>query len=210
MNKKQDNLHSQEAQEVKRRSEFLKHVSDFAKYMQNEYMEDNDKLSLFISANDYTLGDGTVGRAQCLLGQTWRVASGLASLMTNGEHKELFRMAQRMADDYGDLNNRRKELRHKHKVFYTLTAISVVWTCCIILFQVFGIANWITTVSNLLLMTFIGLQLWALRADLKRKLARFREDENDHQRNVIERGVGEAMQRFFDKIRQDDDDDDEE
>lgn len=59
----------------------------------------------------------------------------------------------------------------------------------------------IAAVSNLLLMTFIGLQLWSFRADLRRKLARFREDESDHQRNMIERGIGEAKQRFFSKFR---------
>ena len=85
--------------------------------------------------------------------------------------------------------------------------ISALWACAIVLLRVFGRADWITTVSNLLLMTFIGLQLWSFRADLKRKLARLREDESDHRRNMIERGIGEAMQRFFSKFRREQDDD---
>jgi len=75
--------------------------------------------------------------------------------------------------------------------------------------QVFGVANWITTVSNLLLMTFVGLQLWSFRADLRRKLTRLHEDESDHRRNMIERGIGEAMQRFLSKFRREQDDDEE-
>ena len=58
-------------------------------------------------------------------------------------------------------------------------------------------------------MTFVGLQLWSFRADLRRKLARLHEDESDHRCNMIERGVREAMQRFFSKSQREQDDDEE-
>lgn len=210
MIEKQGNYDSCEAQEVRQQSEFLKRVHDFAEYMHKEYIAENGgEMSLFISAGDSTLGENGVGRVQCVMGQQWMVASGLASWLEDCDHRELFRAARQMADDYDDLPQRRKELQRQRRVLYTLMTVSALWACAIILFQVFGIGNWITTVTNLLLATFIGLQLWSFRADLRRKLARFREDESNHRRNMIERGIGEAMQRFFSKFRREQDDDEE-
>lgn len=210
MIEKQGNYDSCEAQEVRQQSEFLKRVSDFAEFMHKEYINESDgEMSLFISAGDSTLGENGVGRVQCVMGQQWMVASGLASWLEDGGHREIFHQARRMADDYDDLPQRRKELHRQRRVLYTLMTISALLVCAIILFQVFGIVNWITTVSNLLLMTYAGLQLWSFRAELRHKLARLREDESDHLRNMIERGVGEAMQRFFSKFHREQDDDEE-
>ena len=206
----QNNIDSCEAQQVRQQSEFLKQVSDFAEYMHKEYIKGSDgNMSLFISAGDKTMDEEHVGHVQCIMGQEWMVAAGLASWLKDGDHRDLFRAARRMADDYDDLPERRKELRRQRRVLYTMMTVSVLWVCAIILFQVFGIGNWITTVSNLLLMTYVGLQLWALRADLKRKLARLCEDESDHRCNMIEHGIREAMQRFFSKFQREQDDEEE-
>ena len=209
MIEKQGNYDSCEAQQVRQQSEFLKRVHDFAEYMHKEYISENGcEMSLLINASDGTLGN-KVGRMQCVMGQEALVVTGLASFMEEGENRELFRAARRMADDYDDLPQRRKDLQRQRRVLYTLMTVSALWACTIILLQVFGIGSWITTISNLLLMTFIGLQLWSFRADLRHKLARLHEDEIDHRRNMIERGIGEAMQRFFSKFRREQDDDEE-
>lgn len=207
---KKGNNDSCEAQQVRQQSEFLKRVHDFAEYMHKEYISESDgEMSLFISASDGTLGDDKVGRMQCVMGREALVVTGLASWLEDGEHREMFRVARRMADDYDDLPQRRKELRRQRRVLYTLMTISALWACAIILLQVFGVANRITTVSNLLLMIFIGLQLWSFRANLRHKLARLREDESDHRHNMIERGIGEAMRQFFSKFHREQDDDEE-
>ena len=210
MIEKQGNYDSCDAREVRQQSEFLKRVRDFAEYMHKEYIAESDgEMSLLINASDGTLSDDKVGRLQCVMGRDALVITGLASWLEDGEHREMFRVARRMADDYDDLPQRHKELRRQRRVLYTLISITALWTCCIVLFQAFGVANWITTVSNLLLIVFVGLQLWSFRADLRRKLARLHEDESDHRRNMIERGIGEAMQRFFSKFRREQDDDEE-
>ena len=210
MIEKQGNYDSCEAQQVRQQSEFLKRVHDFAEYMHKEYISENGcEMSLLINASDGTLGDDKVGRVQCVMGRDALVITGLASWLEDREHREMFRVARRMADDYDDLPERRKELRRLRMVLYTLMTASALWACAITLLQVFGIGNWITTVSNLLLMTFVGLQLWSFRADLRRKLARLHEDESDNRRNMIERGIGEAMQRFFIKFRREQDDEEE-
>ena len=210
MIEKQGNYDSCEAREVRRQSEFLKRVHDFAAYMHKEYIsESNGEMSLFISANDGTLGDDKVGRMQCVMGSEALVATGLASLMEDGDSRELFRVARRMADDYDDLPKRRKELRLQRMVLYTLMAVSALWACAIILLQVFGVADWITTVTNLLLATFVGLQLWSFGIDLRHKTARLREDESDHAHYVADRKLEEIMRQFINKFRREQDDDDE-
>lgn len=103
-----------------------------------------------------------------------------------------------------------REVRRQRRVLYVLSGATVLWACAIILLQVFGVANWITTVSNLLLMTFIGLQLWSVRTDLRRKLARLREDESDHAHYVAGRKLEEIMRQFINKFRREQDDDEEE
>ena len=133
MIEKKGNYDSCEAQQVRQQSEFLKRVHDFAEYMHKEYIAESDgEMSLFISANDSTLGDDKIGRMQCVMGQEALVVTGLASFMEEGENRELFRAARRMADDYDDLPQRRKELRRQRRVLYTLISITALWTCCTI------------------------------------------------------------------------------
>ena len=210
MTERQGNYDSCEAREVRRQSEFLKRVHDFAEYMQKEYIAESDgKMSLFISASDSTLGDDKVGRLQCVMGSEALVVTGLASLMEEGDNRDLFRAARRMADDYDDLPQRRKELRRQRRVLYTLMTVSALWVCAIILLRVFGIVDWINTISNSILTAFVGLQLWSFGIDLRHKTALLREDESDHAHYVADRKLEEIMRQFINKFRREQDDDDE-
>ena len=210
MTERQGNYDSCEAREVRRQSEFLKRVHDFAKYMHKEYIAESDgKMSLFISASDSTLGDDKVGRLQCVMGSEALVVTGLASLMEEDNNRELFRAARRMADDYDDLPQRRKELRRQRRVLYTLMTVSALWVCAIILLRVFGIVDWINTISNSILTAFVGLQLWSFGIDLRHKTALLREDESDHAHYVADRKLEEIMRQFINKFRREQDDDDE-
>lgn len=211
MIEKKGNYDSCEAHDIKQRSEYLKCVTDFSRYILKEHIEASDgEKALLIVACDSTMNENGIGSVQCVLGRGWLVSTGLAQAMKDSDNSSIFRMARRMADDYGDLSERRKKLRRKRRMFYLMTSVTALWTCCIIAFQILGIAEWITTVSNLLLMAFAGSQLWAYHTLLKHKFASLERDESDHLRNMIERGIGEAMQRILGKLHseQDDDDDD--
>lgn len=209
MIERQGNYDSCEAREVRRQSEFLKRVHDFAEYMHKEYIAESDgEISLFISANDSTLGN-KVGRLQCIMGSEALVVTGLASLMEEGDNRELFRAARRMADDYDDLPQRRKELRRQRRALYVLSGATVLWACAIILLRVFGIVDWINTISNSILTAFVGLQLWSFGIDLRHKTAHLREDESDHAHYVADRKLEEIMRQFINKFRREQDDDDE-
>lgn len=211
MTEEKDNHYSCDAQKVRQRSEFLKCVSDFAKFMHKEYINESDGgMSLFISASDSTIEEDRIGRVQCVMGQQHLIVSGLASLMEDGDNRDIFREARRAADDYDDLPERRKELRRQRRVLYALAGATVLWACAIILLRVFGIVDWINTITNSILTDFVGMQLWSFGIDLRHKAACLREDEHDHQRNLTERDLGEIMQRFISKLRKEQDDDDEE
>ena len=210
MIEKKGNFDSREAQQVRRQSEFLKRVHDFAAYMHKEYIAESDgEMSLLINASDGTLGDDKVGRMQCVMGSEALVVTGLASLMEQGENRELFRAARRMADDYDDLPQRRKELRRQRRVLYVLSGATVLWACAIILLRVFGIVDWINTISNSILTAFVGLHLWSFGIDLRHKTARLREDESDHAHYVADRKLEEIMRQFINKFRREQDDDEE-
>lgn len=211
MIEKQGNYDSCEAQQVRQQSEFLKRVHDFAEYMHKEYISESDgEMSLFISASDSTLADDKVGRMQCVMGSEALVATGLASLMKEGDSRELFRAARRMAGDYDDLPQRRKELRRQRRVLYVLAGATVLWACGIILLRVFGKADWISTITNSILTAFIGLQLWSFGIGLRHKAALLREDESDHAHYVADRKLEEIMRQFINKFRREQDDDDDE
>ena len=208
MIEKQGNYDSCEAREGRRQSEFLKRVHDFAEYMHKEYISESDgEMSLFISASDSTLADDKVGRMQCVMGSEALVATGLASLMEEGDNRELFRAARRMAGDYDDLPQRRKELRRQRRVLYLLTGATVLWACALIQLWVFGIVDWINAIANSILTAFVGLQLWSFGTDLRHKTALLREDESDHAHYVADRKLEEIMRQLINKFRREQDDD---
>lgn len=144
---------------------------------------------------------------QCVMGSEALVATGLASLMKEGDSRELFRAARRMAGDYDDLPQRRKELRRQRRVLYLLTGATVLWACAIIQLWVFGIVDWINAITNSILTAFVGLQLWSFGIDLRHKTALLREDESDRAHYVADRKLEEIMRQLINKFHREQDDD---
>lgn len=212
--KPQGNLNSREAQEVRERSEFLKRVTDFAQYMQKEYIEPSDgERSLIISAGDATTDDDRVLRRQCLMGQLGQVSAGLASMMSDANWQPAFRLARRMADDYDDLDDRRSDLRRRRRRLLTAIAICTLWTAVLVTLLIIDIVTHrsvLTDITSLLLMAVVALNLYPQWRDMQRERRRLRADEADHRRNRIDREVAQAMHRFFSKFTREQDDDDDE
>jgi hypothetical protein len=205
----QGNLNSREAQEVRQRSEFLKRVTDFAQFMQKEYIEPSDgEMSLFISAGDATLNDKERGGMECVMGQHAQIAVGLASMMSDEKWQPVFQLARRMADDYTDLDDRRAELRRRRLTI----AVSTLWTLVLAALLVFSIVmhrSPLVTITSILLMTVAALDLYSQWKALQRDRRRLSADEHDHARNRIDREVAQAMQRFFARFRSEQDGEEE-
>ena len=209
----QGNLNSREAQEVRQRSEFLKRVTDFAQFMQKEYIEPSDgEMSLFISAGDATLNDKERGGMECVMGQHAQIAVGLASMMSDEKWQPVFQLARRMADDYTDLDDRRAELRRRRRRLITAIAVSTLWTLVLAALLVLSIVmhrSPLVTITSILLMAVVALDLYPQWKALQRDRRRLSADEHDHARNRIDREVVQAMQRFFARFRSEQDGEEE-
>ena len=180
-----------DAQDVRQRSEFIKRVNNFAHFMQKEYIEECDgELALMLCAMDKNIGDGKAGAAHIVLGDRMMLTAAVASMMQQDGMGEIFRAARMTA---GEMENEHRDievLRRKLRVGYGMVGLTVFWTLCLIGLQVWGVANWITTVSNLLLMVFIGYQLWHTIRDQRRTLKRIEEEEKNDRRERLDRAIG--------------------
>ena len=202
-----DNRQTQEAATIRQKSEFIKRVDDFASYMQKEYIDEGSERSLLISAGDRSIGDSQGGMAHILLGDKTLTTAGLVSMMQHDGFSDLFRMARIVSADYEDLDEVISGRRRRLRMLYGTAGMSALWTLCIIGFQIVGVAHWITTISNLLLMACAGFMLWREIRSLRRQIARMKAtDRKEHEARMKHR-----MDTFFDellrRVKMDDDDD---
>ena len=206
----QGNRNTAEAQEVRQRSEFIKRVYDFAHFMQKEYIDDCDgDIGLLICALDKTIGDGKAGAAHIVLGGKATVTAGVVSMMQHENMGDIFHVARMVA---GESESERQDiggLRRKLRMGYGMAAVCTLWTAFLVFLQVWGVANWITTVSNLLLMVFLGYQLYTTIRDQRRRLKRIEAEENRERRERLEHAMGmfTAMLKGMANCMNDDDDD---
>lgn len=205
-----DNRNTQEAATVREKSEFIKRIEDFANYMQKEYINDCDDRSLLISAGDRTLGDAQGGMAHIMLGDRVMNTAGLASMMHQDGFGDMFRMARIVSTDDDSMGDVIGSKRRRLRWLYGMAGLSAFWTLCIVGFQITGIANWITTVSNFLLMTYIDLSLWREIRPLRRQIARLKAAEREEQEERKKRKMAALLFEAIHHLMQRDDDDEEE
>ena len=200
-----------EAQELKGRSEFIKRVTDFAQYMQQEYVEGSDgERAMLICAADATVGDGRSGHLHLVMGGKATMTASLASMMSQEEMQEVFRVARIVAGAADDLRSDMKPLRRRLRTLYGMAAVAGLWTLCIVGFQVVGIANWITTVSNLLLMAYVGFVLYREIREHRRKLQRIgreQQRETQQRKEMAALAFAEMLKRIAASADDDDEDD---
>ena len=205
------NCESAEAQEVRQRSEFIKRVHDFAHFMQKEYIDECDgELALMLCAMDKNVGDGKAGAAHIVIGGMRTMTAAVASMMQQDGIGEIFRVARMAAGEMESEHRDIEGLRRKLRVGYGIVGLTVFWTLCLIGLQVWGVANWITTVSNLLMMVFLGYLLWRTIRDQRRTLKRIEEEEKNERRERLDRAMGMFSAMLKDiagRMNHDDDED---
>lgn len=171
-------------------SDFLKMVSDFAEYMDKEYIEKDDgRLALMICAADKDAPTGRTAAANICLGNSLVMTAGLASMMGSDDTREIFRIAREVADEVDDATEDADAVRHKLRIAYLLAGVLIFWTSCIIGLQAWGVSNWITTISNLLLMVLCAIRLWPVIRDLRRILRHIQEKQRQRLMKHINRGI---------------------
>lgn len=205
--REQSNLESREAQEVRQRSEFLKRITEFARFMQKEYIEESDgDMAMMICAGDSSVGNNQTGHAEIMMGGKPLMAYSLADMMKDEKYGQTFRIARMMAADseaaMGDVKTLERRVR---RLYVTIAGLSA-WTLVLVAMQLVGIANWITTVSNLLLMGFL---ISLVVRDLQQQRSRLRQARRDH-REACEaetmKKVSQMLSRIAAEMNGDDDD----
>ena len=203
-------LDTAEAKELRERSEFIKRVTDFAQYMQKEYVDGSDgELAMMICASDRSIGDDRAGAAHIVMGGRATMTAAVASMMQEERMGEIFRVARMVAGDAQSIKGNVGGLRRRLRTFYCLAGLTALWTLCIVGFQVVGIANWITTVSNLLLMAFVGVQLYGMIRDLRWKVKSIEAEQERDRRERMQMGMA-AFAEMLKRIAASADDEEEE
>lgn len=203
-----DNRQTKEAATVRERSEFIKRIEDFAKFMEKEYIDDSYERSLLISATDRSIGESQGGMMHIAVGNKTLTTAGLASMMQQEGFDEMFRMARVVSTDDDDISDVIRDKRHRLHVDYGIAVILGVWTLCIVAIGVAGIMHWVLTITNLALMAFTWLNVWREIRPLRRQIGRLevscQKDRKERTRRKMEALLFDSLRHL---TRQDNDDD---
>lgn len=172
-----------------RQSEYIKRVVDFAKYMQKEYIDESGDKCLLISAGDRNVDANKKGIIHAVVGNKEMVIANMVSLMKQKETAEIFRMARIVNNDVDDFTDVISGKRHRLRILYGLSAISALWVLLLVVFTAFGMSNWITTISNLLLMGYVAYLLVREICTLRRQIARLEDDARDELKERLTRDI---------------------
>lgn len=191
-------------------SDYIKAAESFARYAHQEWIQDCiDSRALLICCVDRTIPDG-VGSITLATGDGDLLAASLMQ-MQNDEHLgHIFRKARMINDTIGDLNESIRNLRSRLRMDYYMAALVVFWMLCVICFQIWGVANWITTVSNLLWIVFLGHMIGRDILERRKMLKRLTNAMQRDRIEMIEQRLRALYDSLMSRLRHDDSDDDDE
>jgi len=198
----------QTAERLRRTSEYIKAAESFAKYAHKEWVEEMaDERAMLMCCVDRTTPDGT-DLMTIATGDKDLITAAVMQMMEDENLGEVFRKARVVSETTGDMDENIRTTRNRLRTFYGLAALATFWTLCIVGFQIAGVANWITTVPNLLLMAFVGLQVGHEIVERRRMLHRL----TSAQRRDREERMEHHARAFFNALRKhmEQDDDEEE
>lgn len=157
--------------------------------MQKEYIDESGDKCLLISAGDRNVDANKKGIIHAVVGNKEMVIANMVSLMKQKETAEIFRMARIVNNDVDDFTDVISGKRHRLRILYGLSAISALWVLLLVVFTAFGMSNWITTISNLLLMGYVAYLLVREICTLRRQIARLEDDARDELKERLTRDI---------------------
>ena len=197
------------AQDLRQRSEFIRRVEDFARFMQKEYIDESDDTALLMCAIDRSIGGDQAGAANIVLGEKDLMVRGLSEMMGDERMRMLFRVARAASsDEEGGLSEAIAERRSRLRTFYRYAVMCGLWAAVLIALGVAGIMHWTITITNLFLMALCGLQTYREIRDQRRRLARLLATERkDFQDKAAHRMVT-LFAQMQSRMRRGEDEDD--
>lgn len=208
-----DNRNTREAEGLRRKSEFIRQVGDFAMYMQKEYLDPSDNLSLLVCAADASIdGGGRCGSAAIMLGDRWVGLTALASMMRQKEFAEAFRKARVLSTEDGDdggMGDAMRGVRRRLRVDYSIEAGVALWAALIATLAAFGLMDWFTMVSNLILMAWTAFIVGRDIMPLRRQIRRMEESMRKDRLSRATLRMAEAAGKMVARAHRDDDEEDD-
>lgn len=203
-----DQTEKQTADRLRSTSEYIKAAESFAKYAHKEWIEDySDDRALLMCCIDHTVPDGT-GMMGIATGDKDLITAAVMAMMQDDNLGEVFHKARVAIETTGDIDENIRSTRRRLRTFYILAVVATLWTLFIVGLKVWDVSDWISTISNLLLMAFIGLQIYhdivTRRHMLKRLMSAARRDHEERLERKLQSLLGSMMKRM-----EDDDEDDE-
>jgi len=203
-------LGTAEARELQERSEFIKRVTDFAQYMQKEYVDGSDgKVAIMICASDRSFSDEKAGAATIVMGGKATMTAALASMMREERTGELFRVARLVAGEAQSASEDAGPLKRRLHFDYAVAAFCVLWMLAIVVLAVTGMMNPFLAVTNLLLMLATCINLYREISDQRRKLQAIEREERRDRRDRLQMGMAafaEMMRRMVQRNDEDEED----
>ncbi len=200
----------QTAEKLRNSSEYIKAAESFARYAHQEWIQDYiDSRALLMCCVDRTIPDG-VGSITLATGDSDLLTVSLMQMQDDEHLGHIFRKARMVNDTIGDLNENIRNLRSRLRMGYYMAALVAFWMLCIIGFQIWGVANWITTVSNLLLMVFLGYMVGRDILERRKMLKRLTNAVQRDRVEMAEQRLRALFDSLMSRLRHDDSDDDDE
>lgn len=199
-----------DAKKVCRSSEFIKTAADFAKYANTEWIMGNaSERAMLMCCIDSTLPSGT-GVLHMVTGGRGLLIHAVSETMREENLKELFHEARIISEDTDTMSTDVRTLRRQVYKAYTSMAVIAVWTLCIIGFQAWGVAEWITTISSLLLMGIASMLVLSTIKHWRRRLKHVEMDLQEKKEQEKAQGaqkIMEALDEMLKRGREDEDED---
>lgn len=195
------------AEKLRNSSEFIKTAESFAEYAHKEWILDcAGQRALLMCCVDRTVPDG-IGSMGIATGNGNLISAALMQLQEDGTISRIFRDARLASDAAEDYDEMIRDTRKFLRSAYGMVALTVLWTLCIIAFQIAGTAHWITTVSNLLLIVWVGYRLGYEIKHARRKMKRLTKAARRERENRLEQKMRSFMDALTKRNSEEDDED---
>jgi len=169
-----------EKEKVEVKSEYLEVCKNFMEYAAKDYINGTDgQRCLMVIAGDEMLPGNKRGVFCAGTGGRALLAEMLAEAMDNEKFEDLFKAARMVSKSVDLYDYDTKQVRHEIRIGHIMTALVVFWCLCLLSFQLFGVSNLITTVSNMLMMAWVSFLHYRRMKDLYRRLHRIEEQRKE-------------------------------